>query len=54
MRILGLVDLVAERNRIAGPQAQQIARGQGADDGAVIVDCAEMTILSRLMRAMAR
>ena len=54
VNILGLIDLVAERNRLARPQPQQIARRQRADDAARFVDRAEMADLSRLMRPMAR
>ena len=45
MGILGLVDLVAERDRLAGAQPQQVARRQRADDAPGLVDDAEMADL---------
>ena len=42
MHVLGLVDLVAERDRLLRAQPQQIARRQRADDEAGFVDDAEM------------
>ena len=45
VHIVRLVDLVAERDRLAGAQAQQVARGQRADDVAGLVGDAEMADL---------
>ena len=45
VRIVRLIDLVAERNRLADPQPQQVARRQRADDVAGLVNHAEVTDL---------
>ena len=42
MHIVGLIDLVAERDRLAGAQPQKIARRHSADDSAGLVNHAEM------------
>ena len=40
--VLGLVDLVAERDRLLGAQPQEIARRQRADDRPSVIGDAEM------------
>ena len=48
------VDLVAERDRLAGAQPQQVARRQRADHAPVSSTTPRWRTLSRLMRPMAR